>query len=145
MLKKYILNRKRTGFTLAGILFSAAIITFVLVGVLLMFVNTISISGRINSDYAATHLAKARIERARTVMATNGFNALTDLDETDTIIDSDGVSDPDGVFKRSTKVLPNYGGNVRLTRVDVLLTYAHRGQWKDNAAITMTTVFTDVQ
>jgi len=110
-----------------------------------MFVNTISISGRINSDYAATHLAKARIERARTVMATNGFNALTDLDETDTIIDSDGVSDPDGVFKRSTKVLPNYGGNVRLTRVDALLTYAHRGQWKDNAAITMTTVFTDVQ
>ena len=78
-------------------------------------------------------------------MATNGFNALTDLDETDMIIDSDGVSDPDGGFKRSTTVSPNHSGNARLTRVDVLLTYAHRGQWQDNAAITMTTVFTDVE
>ena len=145
MLKKYILNRKKMGFTLAGVLFSSAIMTLVLVGVLLMFVNTATISGRINSDYAATHLAKARIERARTIMATNGFNALIDLDETDKIIDSSGVSDPDGGFKRSTTVSPNYSGNARLTRVDVLLTYTHRGLWQDNAAITMTTVFTDVQ
>ncbi|MFH1380645.1 MAG: hypothetical protein ABIH57_00540 [Candidatus Omnitrophota bacterium] len=139
------MSRKRPGFMLTGVLFSAVIMSLVLTGVLLILVNTVSISGRINADYAATHLAKARIERARTVMATNGFDALVDLDETDTIIDSDGVSDPEGSFKRSTTISANYNGNARLTRIDVSAVYAYRGQWRNDATVAMTTIFTNAE
>lgn len=136
--------KRKDGVTLVETLFSAVILVLVVAGVLVIFVRTVDISKRIDKEYVATNLAKSRVERARTTKVTHGFDSLVDLNETDVIIDSDGVSDPDGEYKRSTTVSTNYNGNARLTKIDVTIVYKYRGVWKGSIAIAMTTVLTDL-
>lgn len=141
-----ILNscKRKDGVTLVETLFSAAILVLVVAGVLLIFVRTVDISKRIDKEYIATNLAKSRVERARTIKATRGFDSLAGLGETDTIVDTVGVPDLNGEFKRSTTVTTNYNGNSRLTKMDVTIVYKYRTEWKDSIPITMTTVLTDL-
>lgn len=136
--------KRKDGVTLVETLFSAVILVLVVAGVLVIFVRTVDISKRIDKEYVATNLAKSRVERARTTKVTHGFDSLVDLNETDVIIGSDGVSDPDGEYKRSTTVSTNYNGNARLTKIDITIVYKYRGVWKDSIAIAMTTVLTDL-
>ena len=138
-------NKKTKGITLAEVLFSVAIMALVVTGVLVVFVQTVDMSKRINYDYTAVNIAKSRIERARTVMATRGFASLTDLAETDTILDQSGSPASDGDFKRSTIIATNYDGNSRMTQIDVKVTYKYRGEWKDSAAVEIPTVFANIQ
>lgn len=129
--------KRKDGVTLVETLFSAVILVLVVAGVLVIFVRTVDISKRIDKEYVATNLAKSRIERARTVKVTSGFDSLSGLlDETDTIIAAD--------FKRSTTVTTNYNGNPRLTKIEVTIVYKYRGVWKDSIPVTMTTVLTDL-
>ncbi len=146
MLRMCILSRckRKDGVTLVETLFSAVILVLVVAGVLVIFVRTVDISKRIDKEYVATNLAKSRVERARTTKVTHGFDSLVDLNETDVIIDSDGVSDLDGEYKRSTTVTTNYNGNARLTKIEVTIVYKYRNEWKDSIAIVMTTVLTDL-
>ena len=146
MLRMYILNscKRKDGVTLVETLFSAVILVLVVAGVLVIFVRTVDISKRIDKEYVATNLAKSRVERARTIKVTHGFASLVDLNETDVIIGSDGVSDQDGEYKRSTTVTTNYNGNARLTKIEVAIVYKYRNEWKDSIAIVMTTVLTDL-
>ena len=140
MLKTYILTRK--GATLVEVLFSALILTIVLVGVLFIFTQTYDMSKRIDYEYVATNLAKDRIERAKTIMESSGFDFLPELDETDTTVDASGGSDPDGDFKRSTTVTII---DEKRTKFEVVVVYKYGGEWKDGSAITVTTMFTTVR
>ena len=145
MLKMYTSNSNKKGLTLTEILFSAAIITLVMTGVLIVFVQTIDISKRIDYEYTALNFAKNRIERARTIAETSGFDFLPDLSEADTILDSDGASDPNGDFKRSTGITLNHNGVTRLTKVEVSVIYKYRNEWKDDIPISATTLFVDME
>ncbi len=145
MSKISILIRKKAGVTLTEVLFSAAIIALVVVSVLFVFVQTVDMSKRVDYEYAGTNIAKNRIERVRALMESSGFDSLTDLDETDSPVNSDGVADPEGEFKRSTQVTANHLGNERLTEVDVQVVYRYRGEWKTQIPITMTAVFTNIE
>ncbi len=136
--------KRKDGVTLVETLFSAVILVLVVAGVLVIFVRTVDISKRIDKEYVATNLAKNRIERARTTKITHGFDSLTDLGETDTIVGSDGVPSPSGEYKRSTTVSTNYKGKTSLTKMDVTLVYKYRNEWKDSIPVTMTTVLTDL-
>ena len=140
MLKMYISTKK--GATLVEVLFSALILTIVLVGVLFIFTQTYDMSKRIDYEYNATNLAKDRIERAKTIMESSGFDFLPELDETDTIIDASGGSDADGEFKRSTTVTVVDSNR---TKFEVEVIYKYGGEWKDDSAITVTTMFTTVR
>lgn len=146
MLRMFILSscKRKDGVTLIETLFSAVILVLVVTGVLVVFVRTVDISKRIDKEYIATNLAKSRVERARTTKITHGFDSLVDLNETDVIIDSDGVSDPEGEYKRSTTVTTNYNGSPRLTKIEATIVYKYRDEWKDSIAIAMTTVLTDL-
>jgi len=137
--------KRPAGMTLIETLFSAIIIGLVVSGVLIIFAHTIGISKRVNCEYTATNLAMSRLERARRVMATNGFDFLVDLQETDTIIDSDGIPDTEGDFQRSTSVTANYNANPRLTRIEAAVVYKYRNAWKTNAIITIDALFTNVE
>jgi len=143
-----MLNKEK-GITLTEILFSALIIALVMVGVLGVFVKTADMSRRINHEYAAMTLTKNRIERARTVMGTSGFDFLSDLEETDRIVDQYGVPAAEGNFKRTTQITPqitqNFTGDPRLTRITVSVTYKYRDSWRENAIVDMTTIFTNVR
>jgi len=143
MLKMFTSNKK--GITLTEVLFSAGILAIVATGILFVFVQTMDVSGRINYEYKATNLAKSRIERARTVITTNGFDSLVDLEEVDTLLDENGASNLNGNFKRSTDITTSYNGDIRLTQIDVDVIYKYKDEWKDAAVIGITTVFTNIE
>ena len=136
--------KNKDGVTLVETLFSAAILVLVVACVLVIFVKTIDISRRIDKEYIATNLAKSRLERARSVKTTGGFNSLADLNETDIILDADGVPDLNGEYKRSTTVTTNHRGSANLTRIDVSVVYKYSEVWKDAIPVTMTVVLTDL-
>ncbi len=136
----------KNGITLVEVLFSAAIITLIMVGVIVIFIQAADLSQRVDFEYAATTLSKNKLERARTLITTGGFSSLTgsNFDETDTVVDSDGVPDANGDFKRTTTVTTSYSGTSVLTRVAVSVVYKYRGTWKTDIAVTATTVFADI-
>ena len=135
--------RKPKGATLTEVLFSAVIISLVMVSIVLIFVQTVDISKRIDYEYTATNLAKNRLERARTLITTSGFDFLSDLGETDTVIDEDGAADTEGDFKRSTLVSTNYSGDARQTYIATSVIYKYKNEWRGNAVTTMVTIFTN--
>lgn len=130
--------------TIPEVLFACAIMSMVCVGTLLIFVQTVEISKKVNYKYNAIQLARNRLERARSVVDAGGFSSLSDLGETDSVLDSDGGSDPNGNFKRSTTITTSYSGVARLTKVEVTITYKYQETWKTNAAVTVTTIFGNI-
>jgi type II secretory pathway pseudopilin PulG len=139
------MSTSNKGITLVETLFSAAILSMVMMSVLVVFVHTVDISHRVGYEYTATNLAKSRMERARVVIDVSGFGHLAELDETDTVLNHEGVADTDGEFKRTTSVTENYNGDSRLTRFDVTVEYKYRQAWKNDAAITISTVFSNIR
>jgi type II secretory pathway pseudopilin PulG len=141
-----ILNscRGKNGVTFVETLFSAVILALVVACVLVIFVKTIDVSKRIDKEYIATNLAKNRLERSRSVKVTSGFSALTDLNETDTVLDADGVPDANGEYKRSTTVTANYNGSANLVKIEAAVVYKYSDVWKSSIPVTMTAVLTDL-
>lgn len=134
-----ILNNKRTsktGVTLIEALFSVGIIAIVLTSVLLIFAQTVDTSKRVDYEYTATNLAKNRLERAGRLMVTHGFDFLDEL----------AMTKIDGDFKRVTAVTqyPETNPDPRLKKIEVTVTYKYKDKWREDAAVVMTTVFTNV-
>ena len=119
------MNQK--GITLVEVLISTAIFALVIVGIMGTLIISVDLSRKIDYEYAATNLAKKRLETARTMIKTQGFWTLFTMEEEDILINADGMRDSDGEFVRTTKVAPNYG-NPRLTKVEVEIYYSYRGK-----------------
>jgi len=137
-------SKNKKGITLVEVLFSAVILALVFVAMLGIFVQTIDISKRINYEYTATNLAKNHLERAYTMIGTGAFGSLSDLSETDQLLNDRGGSDAGTNldYKRSTTVtvLDAY-----TTEIEVSVTYKYRGAWRESAPVVITTVFTSIQ
>jgi 23S rRNA A1618 N6-methylase RlmF len=126
-------------------MFSVGILSLVIVGILLLVVQAIDISRRINYEYTGTNLAKMRLEDARVSIKTNGFNTLSDLAEgSEKRINEDGIPDKDGEFTRKTTISPDYNSSALLTEAKVEIRYYFKGK-KKAAPITMTTVFSQLE
>jgi len=136
--------KRKPGVTLVEILVSVAILSIVLIGFIIVFAQTTDISRRATREYEATNLAKSRLERARTLIDTNGFSSLTndEFGETNTEfdLDEDGTND----YRRSTVVDMSFG-NVLLTKVDVSVVYKYRGEWKTSIPVTLTTIYVNTE
>ncbi len=130
------------GITLIELLISTAIFALVIVGIMGTLIISVDLSRKINYEYAATNLAKKRLETARTMVKTQGFWTLYTMEEEDIFINADGMHDSDGEFVRTTKVVPNYG-NSRLTKIEVEIYYSYRGE--ETPAFTMATIFTNIE
>ena len=139
MLRMYTSNK---GATLVEVLVSALILTLAVSGILFIFVQTLDMSKRVDHEYTAINLAKARMERATATIESSGFDSLPTLIETDVVIDESGGSDPEGEYKRSTTVTV-LGAN--RTEFEVEVVYEYRGDWKDDTSTVLTTVFTSVR
>ena len=134
------------GFTLVEVLVSSLILTLVLVGVIAVFVQTVEISRRIDYEYTAANLARSRIEFARAVVKTRGFDALTQdaFGEEDTRIDAEGKpASATGEFYRTTTVTADYDGNARLTEVKVRVSYEFQGARTNDSAV-LDIIFADI-
>ncbi|NQT21950.1 MAG: type II secretion system protein [Candidatus Omnitrophica bacterium] len=136
-----VLNKK--GITLVEILISMTILALIATGVMGTIVISVETSKKINYEYTATNLCKNRLEYARALIKTDGFLALTGMEE-DVHIDALGELDSEGEFIRKTSVDENYDGNQRLTKVEVEVSYYYRGEEPKNPVI-MTTIYTDVE
>lgn len=139
----FILSNKIKGVTLTEVVFSSAIIALVMVSVIVIFVQVIGISKRVTCDYTATNLAKSRLERARRIIDTRGFDFLTDLTESDRVLNADGTPDEDGEFIRTTTITHPYNGKERLAHIFVSVYYTFKGK-KSNTPVVMTTIFADI-
>ena len=125
-------------------MFSVAILSLVIVGIFLVFVNAIDISKRVNYEYQATNLAKKRLEDAKSIIKTAGFDSLIVMEQSATRVNGEGDVDEDGEFERTTDVNEDFGGNALLTEVEVEIYYYYLGTRK-TSPITMTTVFTKLE
>jgi len=143
----YPLNK--TGISLSEVLFSSLILTIVLVSVLLVFIQSVDMSSRIDYQYTAANLAKNGIERIRSAMNTSGgFNSLynnpTEYEETDTTVNGEGDADINGSFRRTINITPDTSNN-RLIQIEVSVTYKYRGVWKTESRISVATLLTCVK
>ena len=119
--------------------------SLVIVGMLLVFVQTVDISRRVNYEYAGMNLAKKRLEDVRVVIRTNGFDALGDfVESTERKINRNGMPDQDGEFARTTAVTTPYSESMLLASVEVNIYYYYRGE-RTTAPIKMTTVFSRLE
>jgi len=82
------------------------------------------------------------MERARAVIESSGFDSLGDLNETDTMVDETGGGNLSGDFKRSTTVTVL---DANRTQFEVVVIYKYRGNWKNDASVTLTTIFSTIQ
>jgi len=137
------LSRKK-GFTLVETLFSAVIITLVVVGILAVFAQTVDISRRIDYEYTAANLAKKQLESVRSIIKTSGFDSIISAEAPEERIDADGDTDSDGEYTRATSVTTSYKGDISLTEVEVEVHYYYR-EVKTGQPITMTTVFAKIE
>jgi len=138
---KMCTSNKR-GVTLVEVLFSALVLAVAVMGILVLFTQTIGIAKRIDYEYKAVNIAKARMERARSAIETSGFDSLIELGETETLLDSDGVSDPEGDYKRTT-VVTEIDDN--RTEFEVTVVYRYRDEWRENDAVKISTLLTDIK
>ena len=134
--------KEKRGVTLVEVLVAAAILSLVAVSVLFIFVQTVDMSGRVDYEYKATNIAKSRLERARRIIDTRGFDFLSELAESNKALNDDGVPDVNGNFIRTTTVTHPYNANERLTRVSVDVYYTFRG--RTSAPAIMTAIFADI-
>jgi prepilin-type N-terminal cleavage/methylation domain-containing protein len=111
------------GFTLMEVVISIALLAIVMTSVVGVMVKGRQASAKADYVYTAYNIAKNHIETLRAM----SFAELSLANETDTLVNGDGVPDPEGMYKRTTTITANYSGNANLAKVDVLTTYTFQG------------------
>lgn len=125
------------GMSLVETMMAILLFGVVLVGLLDVCANSMLMAKRSDFSYRAYNLAKNRLESLKTV----SFGNLDDTEETDTILDENGVPDIDGIFKRNTTVATNYNGDSRLTQVTVTVDYKVKNVYAERPASLQTVIF----
>lgn len=134
MLAKW--RNSRSGMSLVEVAIAVAVISIVVTGILGLYYQSVLVSKKMNQLFIATNLAKSRLERLRNI----AFDSLPQTAESDTLLDKEGNSIPDGDFQRNTSVSTNYNGDPDLTQVTVTVDYKMKGAFTGNP-VTLTTVF----
>lgn len=111
--------------SLTEVLVAMALIALCIGGIISLLVQGVGMAKSVDYMYAATSLAKNRIERIREIRKDLGYAALPESAEDDVLIDRNGVSDPDGDFRRATIIDPNDSSG--LTRITVSVSYKIKG------------------
>ncbi len=105
----------RRGVTYVEILVALLVLAVVMVGGYRIIVAMARLRQSVHNHYSAVVIANNRIERAKNM----SFSDLNLLAEDKVPITAAGVPDANGPFTRTTVVEPNYGGNPRITRIEV--------------------------
>ena len=131
------LIKNKHGLTLVETMVAILIFGVALVGLLDVCSKSILMGKRSDLSYTAYNLAKNHLE----TLKSSSFSSLSVAAETDTILDSTGVPDPDGAFKRNTSVSTNYSGDSNLVSVTVTVDYQVKGAYSENPVTLSTVVF----
>jgi Tfp pilus assembly protein PilV len=125
------------GLTLVETMIAILLFGTVLVGLLDICANGMLMGKRSDRSYAAYNLAKNHIETLKTM----SFGSLSSAAETDTLLDSRGVPDLEGEFKRNTGVSISYNGDANLVSVTVTVDYQVKGSFSGNPVTLSTVIF----
>ena len=125
------------GVALVETMIAVLLFGIALIGILDLSAQSILMGKRSNLSYTAYNLAKNRLETLKTL----SFGDIASADETDTLLDENGVPDDEGTFKRNTTVTTSYGGDARLTSVTVTVDYQVKGSFVNRPASLSTAVF----
>ena len=137
LLKLNKITYSETGNTLVETMASIAIFVFILSAVMNVAVTSASMGKRSEFAYTAYNLAKNHLETLRSMPYSNLANAA----ETESYIDANGVSDPDGPYIRSTAISQNYNSDANLIQVTVSVKYIFRGEMTNNPISLSTVIF----
>lgn len=125
------------GLTLVETMMAILLFGIALVGMLDVCAQSILTGRRSDFSYMAHNLAKSRLETLKTM----SFGSLGSAAETDTILDSNGVPDIDGTFKRNTSVTTGYNGDNQLAQVTVTVDYKVKNAFAGKPVSLHTVVF----
>lgn len=111
----------KRGISIVEVLVAMALIALCLGGILSLLVQGMGMGGGVDNAFVATSLARNRVERIREIRKDSGYAALSECSETNTPVDRNGASDPNGSFERTTVIDATYGSG--LTKVTVRVKY----------------------
>ena len=117
----------KKGMTLTEVIMAVALTALCIGGILAVIIQWLGLTQSTDNVYIATNIARSRIEKARGTRIDQGYINISTLQETDTLVDEEGLSPLNGNldFKRSTAIdTATYPG---LTKVTVSVKYK-RGQ-----------------
>ncbi len=126
----------KSGFSLIELSIALMVAMIFVLGIFSLYSQSILSTKKMNQRFIAVNLAKNRLERMRNFE----HSVLPSASETDTYLDKEGNSDPDGGFIRNTTVTTGYNGMAELTLVTVTVSYKTKGDFTNNP-VEVTTVF----
>jgi Tfp pilus assembly protein PilV len=115
----------KKGMSLIEVVAAVALAVLAMGGIISVTTQSASLGQTVDYTYAASNLAKNRIERIREIRRDKGYEALCEASETDTVIDINGNPDPNGDFVRTTTISASYAPDLK--QVTVKVQYKKRG------------------
>lgn len=107
--------KSRSGFTFLEATMAIAILTSVMAGGCRLIASIVRLRTASHNHYTATLIANNRIERAKHI----SLSELPLLAEKEVAVNSLGVPQSDGRYRRSTVVQPGHDGDARVTLIQV--------------------------
>ena len=119
-----LLTRFKKAMTLTEVVIAMALVALSIGGIMSVIVQSMTLEQSVDSAYVAMNLAKNRIERIREIRRDRGYAAVANTEESDTVLDRNGVSDPNGEFMRTTVIDAAYATD--LTKVTVSVKFKRK-------------------
>lgn len=129
--------KSNKGVTIIEGVIASALLVLALGGILSLFTQSYRVAKLVDYAYISVNLAKNEVERIRELRREQGLEVLSSLSEQDKRIDRNGVSDPEGDFKR-TIVIEEEGENI--VKVTVQVNYKIKGIWSPNPVELVTVI-----
>ena len=134
-MKIKLLGSSEKGISLIEAMASILLFSVMVGGILSLAVQNMTAGKRGESSYTAFNLVKSRIE----VLKSLPFSSVSLAGESDTLINSVGIPEDTGKYKRTTTITTNYLGDPGLVLLSVSVDYKLKGAFV-NHPVTVTSV-----
>lgn len=121
--------RKREGMTIVESMVALVILALFITGTCQLLMSHRQVSDMARGHYTAINIAKNRMELVRTF----DFDQVHNFQENNMVVDSSGLADPDGLYRRSTEFSP-VGANNNLIELTVTVDIRNRQTLQFNPA-----------
>ncbi|OIO37809.1 MAG: hypothetical protein AUJ71_04470 [Candidatus Omnitrophica bacterium CG1_02_49_16] len=125
------------GATLIEVMGAVLIFMIGIAALLGVFYASVGMAKRGQYVYTAYNIAKNHIEELKSY----GFTNLADANETESVVDKNGVADASGEYIRTTTVTNPYNGDSSLTEIDVKVWYVLIGTRSTSPIEVTTAIF----
>ncbi|MCM8782148.1 MAG: hypothetical protein NC828_03760 [Candidatus Omnitrophica bacterium] len=118
--------KSKKGISLTEVVMAIGLVAICIGAIVGLVVQSVELGSGSEYAFTAMNLAKNRIERIREIRRDLSYTRLSEMAESDVIVNSDGVPDPNGNFKRTTIIAVDPTGYTGLTKVTVKVQYKRK-------------------